>query len=133
GTGPVRSFVPDGTRFIFVPQPSDKSLGYFRASLRDVESRHAKHARKPAAALRVSAFDNFSLPARYERAESLNITDRRPPLPCPPLACSMFTTAYSRGGPGAQDLSRWNTRTANRRLERTEALTRNYPAFAADF
>ena len=43
GTGPVRSFVPDGTRFIFAPQPSDKSLGYFRASLRDVESRHAKH------------------------------------------------------------------------------------------
>src|SRR6185369_10688038 len=58
GTGPVRSFVPDGTRLIFAPQPSDKSLGYFRASLRDVESRHAKHARKPAAALRVSAFDN---------------------------------------------------------------------------
>jgi len=45
GTGPVRSFVPDGTRFIFVRQPSDKSLGYFRASLRDVESRHAKHVR----------------------------------------------------------------------------------------
>jgi len=43
GTGPVRSFVPDGTRFMFAPQPSDKSLGYFRASLRDVESRHAKH------------------------------------------------------------------------------------------
>ncbi len=42
GTGPVRSFVPDGTRFMFAPQPSDKSLGYFRASLRDVESRHAK-------------------------------------------------------------------------------------------
>src|SRR6185295_280995 len=42
GTGPVRSFVPDWTRFMFAPQPSDKSLGYFRASLRDVESRHAK-------------------------------------------------------------------------------------------
>src|SRR6185369_14922174 len=28
---------------MFAPQPSDKSLGYFRASLRDVESRHAKH------------------------------------------------------------------------------------------
>jgi len=28
---------------MFTPQPSDKSLGYFRASLRDVESRHAKH------------------------------------------------------------------------------------------
>jgi len=42
GTGPVRSFVPDGTHFVFVLQPSDKSLGYFRASLRDAESRHAK-------------------------------------------------------------------------------------------
>ena len=41
GIGPVRSFVPDGTRFMFAPQPSDKSLGYFRASLRDVELRHA--------------------------------------------------------------------------------------------
>src|SRR5438552_655997 len=47
GTGPVRSFVPDGTRFMFAPQPSDKSLGYFRASLRDVESRHAKHVQSP--------------------------------------------------------------------------------------
>src|SRR5438552_8549392 len=47
GTGPVRSFVPDGTRFMFEPQPSDKSLGYFRASLRDVESRHAKHIQSP--------------------------------------------------------------------------------------
>src|SRR5436190_14338735 len=43
GAGPVRSFVPDGTRIIFTLQPSDESLGYFRASLRDVESRHAKH------------------------------------------------------------------------------------------
>src|SRR6266704_6831175 len=47
GTGPVRSFVPDGTRFMFAPQPSDKSLCYFRASLRDVESRHAKHVQSP--------------------------------------------------------------------------------------
>src|SRR6185436_3309259 len=47
GTGPVRSFVPDGTRFMFAPQPSDKSLGYFRASLRDVESRHAKQMFEP--------------------------------------------------------------------------------------
>src|SRR5438552_4824838 len=47
GTGPVRSFLPDGTRFMFAPQPSDKSLGYFRASLRDVESRHAKHVQSP--------------------------------------------------------------------------------------
>ena len=39
GAGPVSSFVPDGTRFIFAPQPSDKSPGYFRASLRDVESK----------------------------------------------------------------------------------------------
>jgi len=43
GTGSVRSFVPDGTQFIVAPQPSDKSLGYFRASLREVESQHAKH------------------------------------------------------------------------------------------
>src|SRR4030095_13265787 len=42
GTGPVWSFVPDGTRFMFAPKPSDKSLGYFRASLRGAESRHAK-------------------------------------------------------------------------------------------
>src|SRR5438552_8686336 len=42
GVGRLRSFVPDGTRFIFAPQPSDESLGYFRASLQDVESRHAK-------------------------------------------------------------------------------------------
>ena len=47
GTGSVRSFVPDGTRFMFAPQPSDKSLGYFRASLRDAESRHAKHIPRP--------------------------------------------------------------------------------------
>src|SRR5436309_5801444 len=40
---PTRSFVPDGTRFIFAPQPSDESLGYSRASLRDVDSQHAKH------------------------------------------------------------------------------------------
>src|SRR6185503_5616353 len=45
GSGPVRSFVPDGTRLMFTPQPSDKSLGYFRASLRDVESQRAKHVR----------------------------------------------------------------------------------------
>ena len=31
GTGPVRSSVPDGTRFMFAPQPSDKSLGYLEA------------------------------------------------------------------------------------------------------
>src|SRR6185503_6233697 len=43
GTGAVRSFVPDGTRFMFAAQPSDKSLGYFRASLRDLVSRHAKY------------------------------------------------------------------------------------------
>jgi len=43
GNGPVRSFVPDGTRLMFALQPSDKSLGSFRASLRDVESRRAKH------------------------------------------------------------------------------------------
>src|SRR5881392_3301979 len=49
GAGPVRSFVPDGTRFIFAPQPSDESLGYFRASLRDVESRHAKRLQGSAA------------------------------------------------------------------------------------
>jgi hypothetical protein len=104
GTGPVRSFVPDGTQFIVAPQPSDKSLhvfsamvgmarcavparvvaggtnvhatvaiegvtplhaaptsqrdvptalkrykslGNFRASLRDVESRHAKTRTRP--------------------------------------------------------------------------------------
>ena len=40
--GRMRSFVPGGTRFIFVPLPSDESLDYFRASLRDVKTRHAK-------------------------------------------------------------------------------------------
>src|SRR5437867_2285552 len=37
------SVVPDGTRFVFAPQPSDEyeSLGYYRASLRDLDSRHA--------------------------------------------------------------------------------------------
>src|SRR5881396_4368914 len=45
GTGPARSFVPDGTRFILAPQPSDESLGYFQASLRDVDSRHANQVR----------------------------------------------------------------------------------------
>ena len=35
------SVVPDGTRFVFAPQPSDESLGYYRASLRDPDSRHA--------------------------------------------------------------------------------------------
>ena len=49
GTGPASSFVPDGTRFMFAPQPSDKSLGYFRASLRDVESQHAKQIPHPMA------------------------------------------------------------------------------------
>ena len=39
----MRSFVSVGTRFKLVRQPSDKSLGYFRASLREAESRHAKH------------------------------------------------------------------------------------------
>src|SRR5439155_10643633 len=43
--GATPSFVPDGTRFIFAPQPSDESLGYSRASLRDVESRPPKHVR----------------------------------------------------------------------------------------
>ena len=42
GTGPVRSFVPDGTCFTFAPEPSDESLGYFRSSLRDLELRYAK-------------------------------------------------------------------------------------------
>src|SRR5881296_154645 len=45
-TGATRSFVPDGTRFIFASQPSDESLGYSRTSLRDVDSRHAKHVRQ---------------------------------------------------------------------------------------
>ena len=45
GTGRARSFVPDGTRFILAPQPSDESLGYFQASLRDVDSRHANQVR----------------------------------------------------------------------------------------
>ncbi len=33
------SFVPDGTRFVLARSPSDESLGYFRASLRDSGSR----------------------------------------------------------------------------------------------
>ena len=33
------SFVPDGTRFALAQSPSDESLGYFRASLRDLGSR----------------------------------------------------------------------------------------------
>ena len=33
GTGPVRSFVPDGTRFMFAPQPSDKSEDYYLSPL----------------------------------------------------------------------------------------------------
>jgi len=35
GIGPTRSFGPDGTRCLFGQEPSDESLGYFRASLRD--------------------------------------------------------------------------------------------------
>ena len=31
-------FVPDGTRFVLARSPSDESLGYFRASLRDLGS-----------------------------------------------------------------------------------------------
>src|SRR6266446_6119273 len=57
GAGPVRPFVPDGARFIFAPQPSDESLGYFRASLRDMESRHAKNVR--GCSLLVSCFVKF--------------------------------------------------------------------------
>jgi len=34
---PVSS-VPDGTRSVRAPQPSDESLGYFRASLWDLDS-----------------------------------------------------------------------------------------------
>ncbi len=34
------SFVPDGTRFVLARSPSDESLGYFRASLRDLGSRY---------------------------------------------------------------------------------------------
>src|SRR6185503_19580885 len=37
GTG--SSFVPGGTRFVLARSPSDESLGYFRASLRDLGSR----------------------------------------------------------------------------------------------
>ncbi len=44
GAGAARSFVPDGTRFISAPQPSDESLGYFRASLRD--PRHLEQVRE---------------------------------------------------------------------------------------
>jgi len=44
-TAATHSFVPDGTRFIFASQPSDESLGYSRTSLRDIDSRHAKHVR----------------------------------------------------------------------------------------
>jgi len=47
GVGPARSFVPDGTRFIFAPQPSDESLGYFQPSLRDVDLRSAKQVPSP--------------------------------------------------------------------------------------
>ena len=32
------TFVPDGTRFVLARPPSDESLGYFRASLRDLDS-----------------------------------------------------------------------------------------------
>jgi hypothetical protein len=32
------SFVPDGTRFVLARSPSDESLGYSRASLRDLDS-----------------------------------------------------------------------------------------------
>src|SRR5437763_16927461 len=45
--GAVRSFVPDGTRSILALKPSDESLGYFRASLRDVEPRRANRLRGP--------------------------------------------------------------------------------------
>jgi hypothetical protein len=31
-------FVPEGTRFVLARSPSDESLGYFRASLRDLGS-----------------------------------------------------------------------------------------------
>ena len=34
------SFVPDGTRLVLARSPSDESLGYFRASLRDLGSRY---------------------------------------------------------------------------------------------
>src|SRR5439155_12482042 len=55
GAGPVRSFVPDGTCFILAPQPSDESLGYFQASLRDLESRHAKRIHERETIYRSSA------------------------------------------------------------------------------
>ena len=47
GVGPTRSFVPDGTRVLCAPQPSDESLGYFRAFLRDVDSRPQITKSKP--------------------------------------------------------------------------------------
>src|SRR5436190_20119974 len=65
GPGPVRSFVPDGTRFISIPPPSDKSLGYFRVSLRDVESRHAKRVPRDKRLSRVLEHKIDSSPAHY--------------------------------------------------------------------
>src|SRR5438128_1214118 len=69
GTGPVRSFVPDGTRFMFAPQPSDKSRGYFRASLRDVESRHAKH---------VQSYPHAVAPRLVHRSGDLRLPEHMP-------------------------------------------------------
>src|SRR5438093_6497594 len=72
GTGPVRSFVPDGTRFLLAPQPSDKSLGYFRASLRDVESRHAKHGQTP------EDYPHAVAPRLLHRLDDLRLPEHRP-------------------------------------------------------
>ena len=55
------SFVPDGgTRFVLARPPSDESLGYFRASLRDWGSRWVLMRSK-----RLVASERFPIEPRY--------------------------------------------------------------------
>ena len=67
------SFVPDGTRFVLTRLPSDESLGYFRASLRDLDSRCVLMRSK-----RVVAGERFPVEPRMARVSRRN-TDSKVP------------------------------------------------------
>src|SRR5206468_6859036 len=101
GTGPVRSFVPDGTRFMFAPQPSDKSLGYFRASLPDVESRHAKHVRSP----RLPSRSRSATAASARRRPSAGTPASRRPASLPYLSATASNATRQHSANAARDFS----------------------------
>ena len=67
------SFVPDGTRFVVARSPSDESLGYFRASFRDLGSRCVLMRSKS-----LVAGERFPFGPRMTRVSRMN-TDSKVP------------------------------------------------------